>query len=393
MIFEIAPGIFYVGALDFERRLFDELIPLPYGTSYNAFLIKGSEKIALIDTVDPSKENVLIDNLKKLKINRLDYIIAHHAEQDHSGVIPVVLKHFTEAKVVTNVKCKELLQKLLLIPEERFLVIQDKDTLSLGNKTLEFIFAPWVHWPETILTYLREDQILFTCDFLGSHFASSELFVTDECRYYDSAKRYYAEIMMPFRTNIRQHLETISNYQIKLIAPSHGPLHNKPEFILNAYRDWTSDQVKNEVVIPYVSMHGSVKAMIDYFSDQLISLGINVKPFNLTVTDIGELAMALVDAATLVIGTSAVLTGPHPQTIYIAYLVNALRPKTKFVSLIASYAWGAKVKEKIVELIPNVKAELLDGVIIQGYPTKDDFTKLENLAEKIKEKHKNLGII
>lgn len=392
MIKEIIPNIFYVGAIDFDRRLFDELIPLPDGTSYNAYLIKGSEKIALIDTVDPSKEKALINNLKELKIRRIDYLIVHHAEQDHSGVIPVILRHFPDAKVVTNEKCKDLLKELLLIPEEKFLIVKDKETLSLGDKTLEFIITPWVHWPETMLTYLQEDKILFTCDFLGSHFASSDLFVSDERKYYLSAKRYYAEIMMPFRTNIKQHLEKIKNYDIKIIAPSHGPLHHKPEFIINAYKDWTSDNVKNEVVLPYVSMHGSVQAMVDYFIDALITRGITVKPFNLTKTDVGELAMALVDAATLVIGTSTVLTGPHPQVIYAVYLANALRPKTKFASIIGSYGWASKVVEKIGEMIPNLKVELLEPVMVKGYPKVEDFNRLDILADKILERHKEIKI-
>ncbi|MCX8015364.1 MAG: FprA family A-type flavoprotein, partial [candidate division WOR-3 bacterium] len=366
--------------------------PLPDGTSYNAYLIKGSEKIALIDTVDPTKERELIDNLKEAKVKRIDYLIAHHAEQDHSGTIPVILKHFPDAKVVTNEKCKEFLKELLLIPEEKFLIIKDKETLSLGDKTLEFIIAPWVHWPETMLTYLRENKILFTCDFLGSHFASSDLFVSDERKYYLSAKRYYAEIMMPFRTNIRQHLDKLKNYPIEIIAPSHGPLHKKPEFIISAYQDWTSDNVKNEVVLPYVSMHGSVQAMVDYFSEALIKRDITVKPFNLTKTDIGELAMALVDAATIVIGTSTVLTGPHPKAIYAVYLANALRPKTKFASIIGSYGWASKIPEKIGEMIVNLKVELIEPVITKGYPKQEDFIKLEQLADKILEKHKEIKI-
>ncbi|MEO0075468.1 MAG: FprA family A-type flavoprotein [candidate division WOR-3 bacterium] len=389
----IKPNIYFVGAIDFDRRLFDELIPLPYGTSYNAYVIKGSEKTVLIDTVDPTKEQELINNLKELGISSIDYVIAHHGEQDHSGVIPTILKHFVEAKVVTNAKCKDLLKELLLIPDDRFIVIQDNDTLSLGDKTLEFIMAPWVHWPETFLTYLKEDKILFTCDFLGSHFATSDLFVSDERRYYESAKRYYAEIMMPFRTNIKTHLERIKNYQIEIIAPSHGPLHNKPEFIINAYQDWTSDNVKNEVVLPYVSMHGSVQTMIDYFINALIKRNITVLPFNLSRTDIGELAMALVDAATIVIGTSTVLTGPHPQAVYAAYLANALRPKTKFASIIGSYGWASKLSEKIIEMIPNLKVELLEPVIAKGYPKQTDFEKLEILADKILEKHKKLNLL
>lgn len=390
---EIKKGIYWVGAIDFDRKLFDELIPLPDGTSYNSYIVKGSEKTALIDSVDPVKEQEFIDNLKTLKIEQIDYVIAHHGEQDHSGSIPTILKHFLDAKVITNIKCKDILKELLLIPDEKFMIVNDKDIISLGDKTLEFITAPWVHWPETMLTYLKEDKILFTCDFLGSHLATSDLFVADEGKYYESAKRYYAEIMMPFRSNIRQHLEKIKPYNIDIIAPSHGPLHNKPEFIIKAYKEWTSDTVKNEVVLPYVSMHGSVQKMVDYFIDALVRRNITVKPFNLTKTDLGELAMALVDAATIVIGSSTVLTGPHPNIVYATYLANALRPKTKFASVIGSYGWAGKMVEKITEMIPNLKVELIEPVIIKGYPKHEDFIKLDQLADKIMVKHKELGII
>ncbi|MCK4297707.1 MAG: MBL fold metallo-hydrolase, partial [Candidatus Marinimicrobia bacterium] len=146
---KIRDDIYSVGAIDWGRRLFDELIPLPDGTSYNAYLIRGSEKIALIDTVDPAKENVLINNLKKLGISNIDYIIAHHAEQDHSGSIPKILEIYPNAKAVTNLKCKNMLMDLLLISEDRFIEVKDWETISLGNKTLQFVMTPWVHWPET----------------------------------------------------------------------------------------------------------------------------------------------------------------------------------------------------------------------------------------------------
>jgi len=287
---EIRPGVYSVGAIDWDRRLFDELIPLPDGTSYNSYLIRSSEKTALIDTVDPTREHELIDNLKKLDVNNIDYVIANHAEQDHSGAILKILELYPNGKVLTNPKCKEMLKDLLLIPDARFREVNDREAISLGDRTLEFIYAPWVHWPETMFTYLREDRILFTCDFLGSHLATSDLFATDEAVAYEAAKRYYAEIMMPFRTAIKKNLEKIKDIDIEIIATSHGPIYNKPEFILEAYRDWVSDEVKNEVVIPYVSMHGSTKKMVDYFVDALIRRGLTVKPFNLTRTDVGELA-------------------------------------------------------------------------------------------------------
>ena len=390
---QLKPNIYSVGAVDWDRRLFDELIPLPDGTSYNAYLIKGSEKIALLDTVDPPKVNVLIDNLVKTGTDKIDYIVAHHAEQDHSGSLPDILMRYPDSKVVTNPKCKGMLIDLLRISEDRFITVDDGQTLSLGDKTLQFIYIPWVHWPETMGTYLQEDKILFPCDFFGSHLAASGLFVEDEPLVYESAKRYYAEIMMPFRTAVKKNLEKIKNLEIDIIASSHGPVYNKPQFIIDAYKDWVSDSVKNEVVLPYISMHDSTRKMVEYFVEALCERNIIVRQFNLSVTDIGKLAVSLVDAATIVLGSPTVLTAAHPKVAYAAILANALKPKTRFASIIGSFGWGGRMAEQITGLIANLKAEILEPVIAKGYPKDEEFAALEELADKILVKHKELGII
>jgi len=385
---KIKENVFFVGTIDWDRRLFDELIPLPNGTSYNSYLIKGSNKTVLIDSTDPTKEVELIENLKNSGIKTIDYLIPNHAEQDHSGAMTKLLELHPETKVVTNTKCKDMLKDLLLIPEEKFVIINDEETLSLGDKTLQFIFTPWVHWPETMVTYLKEDKILFSCDFFGAHLATSDLYVTDEAKVYEAAKRYYAEIMMPFRIPIRKNVEKVQQLDLKMIAPSHGPIYNNPKFIIDAYLDWISDNVKNEVVLPYVSMHGSTQKIVEFFVDELINLGTTVKPFNITKTDIGELAISLVDAATVVVATPTVLAGTHPSVAYVTILLNALRPKTKFVSIISSYGWGTKVVEQISSMIPNLKAEIIPPVLIKGFPKEQDFVSLKNLAQQILQKHK-----
>lgn len=383
---EIKKDIYWMGAVDWDRRLFDSLIPLPDGTSYNAYLVQGSEKTALLDTVDPSMTGVLMSQLKN--ISKIDYIISHHAEQDHSGSIPYVLEKYKSAKVIATPKGKEMLVDLLCIPEKKVLTVDDGESLSLGDKTLQFIYTPWVHWPETMVSYLREDNLLFSCDFFGSHLATTDLYVTDEGRVYEAAKRYYAEIMMPFRKIIQRNLEKIEKNKVDLIAPSHGPVYNNPEFIVDAYRDWTSEHPKNIVVLPYISMHGSTKKMIEYLLSALAEKGITVYQFDLTVADIGKLAVTLVDAATIVIGTPTVHVGPHPNVFYAAYLVNALRPKLKFASIVGSYGWGSKAVEQITNLISNLKAEILEPVLCKGFPDEADFRALDNLAATIWEKHK-----
>ena len=388
---EIKPKIYWVGAEDWDRRLFDELIPLPDGTSYNSYLIQGSQKTVLIETVDPTMEHVLLSRLEDLGVKHIDYVVANHAEQDHSGTLPVVLQKYPKAEVICTSKCKTMLEDFLRIPDDKIITVEDREVISLGDKTLEFIHAPWVHWPETMLTYLKEDKILFPCDLFGSHLASSDLYVTDEGRVFESAKRYYAEIMMPFRTNIEKHLERLKEYEIKLIAPSHGPMHDRPEFILNAYSRWVIDPPENIVVLPYASMHGSTRQMVNYFVEALVQNGVTVKQFDLSTVDIGKLAMALVDAATLVIGTPAVLVGPHPLVAYAAFLANALKPKTRFASIIGSFGWGSRAKEQIIGMIPNLKVELLEPVIAKGLPKDEDFKALDSLAAKIAEAHKGIS--
>jgi len=390
---EIRRDIYCVGAIDWDRRLFDSLIPLPDGTSYNSYLIKGSEKIVLIDTVDPTMGQVLLEHLDELKVKNVDYVVAHHAEQDHSGSIPIVLEKYPEAKVICTPKCKGMLIDLLLISEDRFITVEDKEAVSLGDRTLEFIYTPWVHWPETMVTYLKEERILFSCDFFGSHLATTDMYVTDEGQVYEAAKRYYAEIMMPFRTIIQKNLEKIKDYKIEIIAPSHGPMYDKPEFIVNAYHSWVFDEPKNIVLLPYVSMHGSTRKMVGYFVEALAQRGVTVKQFDLTVTDIGKLAMSLVDAATVIIGTPTVLAGPHPNAVYAAFLANALRPNLKFASIIGSYGWGGKTVEQLAAMLPNLKVEILQPVLIKGYPREADFKALDSLAEAIAQKHKENGFI
>ncbi len=364
---KIKDRIYWMGSVDWDSRLFDSLIPLPDGTSYNAYLIEGSEKTVLIDTVDPPMAKEFMAQLEG--IPKIDYIVSQHAEQDHSGTIPQVLEKYPDAKLISTPKAKGLLGDLLKIPEESFVTVKDGETLSLGDKTLKFIYAPWVHWPETMVTYLEEDKILFSCDFFGSHIATTDLYVTDEGRVYEAAKRYFAEIMMPFRGVIKKNLEKLEAYDMEMIAPGHGQIFPRPAFIMDAYREWILGSPQNTVVLPYVSMHESTKRMVEHFVASLVAKGVKVEQFNLAVTDIGKLAMALVDAGTIVVGTPTILAGPHPYAAYAAILANALRPKTKFLSIIGSYGWGGKTVETLAGMIPNLKVEVIDPVLCKGVPS------------------------
>ncbi|MBN1906714.1 MAG: FprA family A-type flavoprotein [Deltaproteobacteria bacterium] len=388
---EIKDGIFKLGSIDWDRRLFDSLIPLPDGTSYNSYLICGSEKTVLIDSVDPVMSDELMDQLSDVK--KIDYIISNHAEQDHSGSIPVVLKRYPDAKVVATPKAKGILIDLLHIDENAFVTVEDGETIPIGNKTLKFIHTPWVHWPETMVTYLVEDNILFSCDFFGSHIATSDIFVTDQGRVHEAAKRYFAEIMMPFRNVIEKNLEKLKGYEIRMIAPSHGQVYDKPQWIMDAYKEWVTGGPKNLVSLPFISMHGSTRVMVERLLSGLTAHGVSVDLFNLAVTDIGKLAMSLVDAATIVVGAPTVLAGPHPVAAYAAFLANAIRPRTKFLSIIGSYEWGGKTVETLAGMIPNLKVEVIEPVLCKGLPKEADLLAIDKLAQAIADKHRGIGLI
>lgn len=381
----ICSGVRWMGAVDWNRRLFEALTPTPNGTSYNAYLVRGSKRTALLDAVDPAFENVLMDQLDNTE--RLDYVICQHVEQDHSGTIPTVLRKYPEAMVLCSPKAKPMLVDHLGIAPERMKAVEDEETVSLGGKTLRFIHAPWVHWPETMLTYLEEDRILFSCDLFGSHMATSDLFASGEPYIMEAAKHYYAEIMMPYHKKIQKHLKRIGALEINMIAPSHGPIWDQPQTILKAYAEWVSDRVSNLVVLPYISMHGSTEMMVKHLVAALAQRGIKVQPFELSTTDVGKFAMALVDAQTIVIGTPTFNIGPHPSVFSAVYLATALRPKLKYAALIGSYGWGTKALEQLTEMLAGLKLEILDPVSCKGLPREATFAALDVLADTIRDKH------
>ena len=198
--------------------------------------------------------------------------------------------------------------------------------------------------------------------------------------------------MMPFRTNIQNNLEKLKEYQIKIIAPSHGPLHNKPEFIMKAYHSWVFDEPRQHAwFCPMFPCTAARSRWWITLSRRSWTRGVSVKQYDLPASDIGKLAMSLVDAATVVIGTPTVLAGPHPLAAYAAFLANALRPNVKFVSIIGSYGWGGKAVETLAGMIPNLKAEVIPPVLCKGLPREADLKALDGLADAIAEKHKVSG--
>lgn len=390
---EICDRIYSVGTIDWDLRYFDAIMPTPRGSSYNAYLVKGSEKTALIDTCKPNDEADFITNLMRLEQHSLDYIVIDHAEQDHSGLLPLLLEVYPSAKAVTNETCKGLLLAMhhLEEVEDRFVTIGDRETLSLGDKTLKFYLAPWVHWPDTMFTEVVEDKVLFTTDFLGTHYAAPTLFQDDESPdYLEAAKRYYAAIMMPFRSSVQDHLKLVEEIAPKIVGPSHGQALKMPAKIVDLYREWSNDVPKNLVIVAYVSMHESTELMTKFLVDDLVQRGVSVQQYNLLETDTGVLGSAIVDAATIIVATPTVLFGPHPVAVNAAYLIRALRPKVRYLGVIGSYGWGTNAVNYLGEMLAPLGAEMLDPVYIKGLPDEEAIQAIHAMADAIEQRHKAL---
>jgi flavorubredoxin len=388
-IAEISKDVYWVGIRDWNRRLFDALIPLPRGTTYNSYLIVGSEKKALIDTVNPGFEKEWEEKISKVTDPReVDFVIMNHAEPDHAGSIPYIMAINSKAKLVTTSRGAKIAQTFYNVPENRIMVVADGKTLDLGGRTLRFIEAPMLHWPETMFTYLAEDKVLFPCDFFGSHVAQG-LYDDEIEDLVVFAQRYFGEIMMPFSFNGQKGMEKIKDLEIRLIAPSHGPIHRNPERILSAYRRWVNGETREKAVLIYATMWGSTDKMVKTMEDTLLSEGIEVSKHNLAVADIADIAKDLVDSRAIVLGTPTVLNGAHPLGMYAAYLARALRPPAKFAVVLSSYGWGGGAIKHIQETLGPTKMEIIGAVEINGPPKEADTNKIveigRTLARRIKE--------
>ena len=391
--FTIAPGVFWVGVKHDNRRLFDALIPLPHGTSYNSYLVVGKSKTALIDTVNPGFESELVEKVAvHIDPSKIDYVVMNHAEPDHAKAAKHMLDIAPNAKLLAGAKGKEAAMMYFDIPSEKIMVVDESSMIDLGGKTLKFVDAPWLHWPETLFTYLEEDKILFPCDFFGSHLAVGE-FYADEYgneKTLDMAKMYFAEIMMPFRKPGQTAIEKVKKLGPKIIAPSHGMIWREPKIILDEYTKWTSEKFQRKVMIVYVSMWGSTEKMVLALRDALVKKGITVQLFDIPNTDIGHIAKELVDAPVVVVGAPAVLGGVHPVAAYATMLVKVLRAPTRYAAVLTSYGWSGGAVKALQGILEGTKIEVLGAVEAKGPPKKAEFDKVTELADTIGEKLNSL---
>ncbi|MCL4535638.1 MAG: FprA family A-type flavoprotein [Bacteroidetes bacterium] len=384
---QVAPGITRIGLQAWDERVFDALIALPYGTSYNAYLVQGGEKTALIDTARMGFETELLGQVSALTpLAELDYLVMNHAEPDHTSAIPQVLAAAPRARLLLTQPGRAAVQALYQVEDDRITVVKEGDTVDLGGKSLRFVDAPFLHWPETMFTYCPEEAVLFSCDFMGSHIAA-DLPFADQVGgiVLPEAKRYYAQIMMPFARPAARAMDKIAALDPKprLIAPSHGPPHRRPEVILQAYEQWVRGPLLPKIVVAYISMWSSTATLAQEVADAASAEGVEVIPRNLQVADLSHVACDLVDASALVVGSPTVLGGPHPAVAQAMTLIKAIRPRLKLAAAFGSYGWSGGAVKAIGDMAKAAGMETVDTLEVKGRPHEADLAAARALGRRV----------
>lgn len=369
---EIKKGIYWVGAVDWNARTFHgHTYSTKRGTTYNAYLIVD-EKIALIDTVYGPFADELIEKIRAIMPpEKIDYVISNHVETDHSGAMPAIMKLCPNAKVYGTQKCKEGLYKNYYGNWD-FQVVKTGDTLKLGKRTLTFIEAPMIHWPDSMFTYCREEELLMPNDAFGQHLATSERFddEVDHCALMEEAEKYYANILLPLGAIISRKIDEVvkMNIPINMIAPAHGIIWRKdPGKIINAYMAWANNQTKKKVVIAYETMWRSTEKMARRIAGGLIDAGVEVKLYDVAVTDQTDIIAEILSAKGYIIGSSTLDNDMLPSITAFLGFLKGLKPKNRIAAAFGSYGWAGGAVVSIEKALKEGGIEIAQPSISVKY--------------------------
>jgi flavorubredoxin len=402
---EIAQGIYWVGAVDWNVKNFHgHTYTTQRGTTYNAYLIVD-EKIVLVDTVYGPFSDELIAGIKEvIPPEKIDYVVANHVEIDHSGALPAIMKLCPKAKVLGTAKCKEGLYKHYYGNWD-FQVVKTGDKLKLGKRTLTFLEAPMLHWPDSMFTYVIEDAILMPNDAFGQHYATSQRFddEIDHCALMEEAAKYYGNILWPLSSLVIKKIEEVQkilpkadppaaeNIPIRMIAPSHGIIWRRdPMKIINAYVSWAKNETKPKVVVVYETMWGATEKMARKICEAIVDSGLEVKLFDITAADRTTVIKEMLDAKGYIIGSS---THDNDMLVSLAgflEFLKGLKPKNRIACAFGSFGWAGGAVKNIETILKDTGIEIAQaGLGIQYVPDENELKHCygfgKSFAEQIKQ--------
>jgi anaerobic nitric oxide reductase flavorubredoxin len=386
-------GVNWVGVVDWNLRDFHDYVT-PRGATYNSYLI-FDEKTALVDTVKHNFSNELIEKISELtSLEKIDYIIVNHVEMDHSSGLPVIAKLAKNAKIIASERGKDALIKHYGAEFSRVETVKTGDEIKLGKKTLRFVEAPMLHWPDSMFTYLVEDKILMPNDAFGQHLATSERFddEVDEHVLMEEAAIYYANILLPFAPLITRKIQEVvaMKIPIDIIAPSHGVIWRKdPMKIVNAYLSWSAGTSKNKVVIVFDTMWKSTDEMARAIADGVFSQGVDVKLVKLRASPNSQAITEILDAKAVLVGSPTLNNQMFPTVSSFLTHVTGLKPRGKLWGFFGSFGWGGGAVKSMVEQAKKAGFDVVESSVEVKYvPDANELKKCFEFGQQIAQKIK-----
>jgi NADH oxidase (H2O-forming) len=375
----ITDDITWIGALDPNLRIFDIIMYTEFGTTYNSYVLKGSEKTAVLDTAKHKFLESYIEKLTSITpLDEIDIVIVHHVEPDHSGSLQYLIEKNPNIKVYGSPPAIKYLSDILNIPFNG-IMIKESDTLSLGNKTLRFIMAPNLHWPDAMYTYIEEDKVLFSCDSFGSHYSFDEVLlskINDKDDHKKAIKTYFDDIMAPFKPFVLRAMSKLDGLDIQMILTGHGPCldENIPEAIA-LYRQWAQDDTTNtkaKIVIPYVSAYGYTEKMAFAIKEGIEATGdFDVRLFDMVKEDNQKVVNEILSADGFLLGTPTILSEALKPIWDIVGYLNPVIVKDKHASAFGSYGWSGEGVPHIIERLKQLRIKVMEGLAIKFNPDQE----------------------
>ncbi|MEM0362109.1 MAG: FprA family A-type flavoprotein [Sulfolobales archaeon] len=382
--YEFRENIYMISVNDIRTRLFESLWDIPEGISYNAYLIID-DKTVLVDGVKDYYSNTFLEEVRKLLGSRsLDYYVVHHGEPDHSGSFPSIIKEYPDVNVVSTDVGVKILKNLYDV-DFKYLVVSDGYELSLGSRKLRFIHTPWLHWPDTFMTYLLDDKVLFTCDAFGSYGALTKGFWEEA--YGDLLlslrKRYFTNIVALYRSQVPKAIDKVAKYEVELIAPSHGPLISDVSSVIKTYLKWSKPEFERKVLIIYSSMYGNLEEAVKYVAEGVSEVNVDAVVMKVPDTPITYVVRELFDSPAIVFGVPTYDGGIFPHIELVLYLMKVKKFEGRYVGIVGSGLWASVVESKILKELEEVKAVIEGRVSILGRPKREDVSKLRELGRSL----------
>jgi flavorubredoxin len=369
----LKPGIDWVGFVDWNVRDFHGY-STDRGATYNAYLVQD-EQTAVIDTVKAPYVEHLVRNLTaKTDLAKIDYVVCNHAEPDHSSGFPALLRLLPRAQVICNAKCKAVMSEYYDTKDWAFKVVSNGETLRLGRRSLTFVDTPMVHWPESMVTYVAEEKLLFSMDAFGQHFSSSLRFDDENplCTTLEEARIYFANIVAPYAARVVKTVEELAGTPVEMIAPSHGVIWRRHAAeILKAYRNWSQCKPKAKVIVVYDTMWGSTEALAQAIYEGACRPGVEAKILNLRQNNLTRVATEILDCAAVAFGSATLNQGMLPTVAAAVNYLTGLRFTNRVAFAFGSYGWGKGGSEAVDEALKAMKWEVVRAPLKAKFKPKD----------------------